>query len=113
MSGLPPRPPADTSRATGGSLIPLMLAIGVGMAAVVGLMFLTLGVFAYVVIAGALLFTVAAIQYVLWGHWLEKRVRREVEEEERIEREQAARNTAAISKIPGEERPGEVPRSAG
>jgi hypothetical protein len=86
-----------------------MMAIGVGLMAIVGLMFLTLGLFAYVILAGLLLFTVAAVQYVHWGHWLEKRVREEVEEEERLEREQSARDAVVgMSSHPGEKRSAEV-----
>ncbi len=108
MSGLPPRPPAEEPAAKGGSLIPIMMAVGVGLAAIVTLTFLTFGLFAYIILAGVVLFTVAAAQYVVWGHWLEKRVRAEVEEEERIEREQTARDALGMASLPGPKRSGEM-----
>jgi len=92
MSQRPIRPPAPEPPAEkGGSLLPIMLAVILAMAVTTALLFLTLGMFAYVIAAGLILFLVAGFHYLVWGRWLERVIRAQVEEEERVEREQSAR----------------------
>lgn len=95
MSGRPPRPPApEPPEGQRGSFLPIMLAMGGGFAVVVALLFLTLGLFAYVVVAGLLLFLVAAFHYLIWGRWLERVIRAQVEEEDRLEQQRQNEATA-------------------
>ncbi len=47
-----------------------MLAVLVGVAAYVGLTFLTLGFFGPVMIIAGLIFAMAAFHYLTWGWWL-------------------------------------------
>ncbi|MBL9124150.1 MAG: hypothetical protein JNG90_10995 [Planctomycetaceae bacterium] len=92
MSQRPIRPPAPELPAEKrGSLLPIMLAVILAMAVTTALLFLTLGMFAYVIAAGLILFLVAGFHYLVWGRWLERVILAQVEEEERVEREQSAR----------------------
>lgn len=91
MMERPTRPPAPDSQAEKrGSLLPILMAIGLALAAATALMFLTLGLFAYVIVAGLVLFFVAGFHYLVWGRWLERVIRAQVEEEDRLERQRAA-----------------------
>lgn len=78
----PPRPaaPAETRS---GSLVPLTLAGLLLVVVCAVLFFLTLGGFAIVVIVGTLAFSMAALHYLVWGWWLGKMIRDDVEAEER------------------------------
>ena len=94
MMERPTRPPAPDSQAEKrGSLLPILMAVGLALAAATALMFLTLGLFAYVIVAGLILFFVAGFHYLVWGRWLERVIRAQVDEEDRLERERAAKST--------------------
>ena len=60
----------------------VLAAVGVLLAVVV-LSFLTLNTFGFAVVVVAGIFAFAAVHYLVWGWWLSREIRREVEEEER------------------------------
>lgn len=65
-----------------GSWLSVLLACGAGVLICVALVFLTLGHFGPVVLIGAAVFAFGAFHYVVWGWWLGRIIRREVEAEE-------------------------------
>jgi len=85
----PPRP--EPPSAPQGSALPIILAAILALVIGAVLIVLTIGVFAYVMAAIAILFGVAALHYVVWGRWLMKSVRDEVEAEEQYAKSNAER----------------------
>ncbi len=71
VPGGPPRPR--------GSLLPVMVVLGFGLAVIVTLVALTglAGLYIILAISGVLGF--AALHYVLWGWWLTNKIRRDQE----------------------------------
>jgi uncharacterized membrane protein len=78
----PPRPEPPSPQK--GSAISIILAAILALVVGAVLIVLTIGVFANVMAAIAILFGVAALHYVVWGRWLMNSVRDEVEAEEAI-----------------------------
>lgn len=105
MMERPPRPPAPDSQVEKrGSVLPILMAVGVALVAATALMFLTLGLFAYVIVAGLILFLVAGFHYLVWGRWLERVIRAQVDEEDRAERDRAAQAAVKPVNSPVDER---------
>lgn len=78
------RPTADEQDSgKRGSYLSIMLAGVLAAAVFLGLFFLTLGAIGPMVVIGAGVFALAAFHYVVWGWWLSRMIRRDVEEEER------------------------------
>lgn len=79
----PPRPtsPPEEPR-RGGSWVPVLLTTVIAVAAMTGLIFLTLGQFGLVVLVGGGIFFVTLFHYLVWGWWLGAMIRREYEEAE-------------------------------
>lgn len=74
----PPEPPPRPK----GSLFPVLVVVGFGLAMTIGLVALTGAAGLFVVLALAGVFGFAALHYVLWGWWLAKRIREEQQAEE-------------------------------
>ncbi|HWB00023.1 MAG TPA: hypothetical protein VG713_16095 [Pirellulales bacterium] len=66
---------------------PIVLTVLVGIAIAAALVFLTLGVFAVVLAIAGGVFALAALHYLVWGQWLSRMIRDEVEAEEQRERD--------------------------
>jgi hypothetical protein len=73
----PPEQPKPRS-----SLLPVVLTIGVTLLICTALFFLTSGFFGLVIVMGGAIFAFAAVHYVLWGWWLSKMIRDEVDAED-------------------------------
>ncbi|HEX4129987.1 MAG TPA: hypothetical protein VHZ24_08080 [Pirellulales bacterium] len=65
---------------------PIVLAALVAMMASAALVFLTLGLFGVVLAIGGGVFALAALHYLVWGQWLSRIIRDEVEREENEQR---------------------------
>jgi hypothetical protein len=76
---VPPPPPArpEPTPPPSGSWLSLTLAAAAGLAAVIGLGFLTLGYCLPALVVGVILFGVVAFHYFVWGWWLGKIIRDE------------------------------------
>jgi hypothetical protein len=70
-----------------GSFLAIILAGSLGLAAVTGLVFITLGLFGPVLAIAGVIFGFAALHYVVWGWWLPRMIR----EEDEAERDAEAR----------------------
>lgn len=74
----PPEPPPRPK----GSLFPVLVVLGFGLAMTIGLVALTgaAGLFVVFALAGILGF--AALHYLLWGWWLAQKIREDEQAEE-------------------------------
>ena len=68
-----------------GSLLSIVLALTFAVLLSVGLVVVTMGVFGPVLVVFAGMVALAAFHYFVWGWWLSKAIRRQVEEEQRSE----------------------------
>jgi protein-S-isoprenylcysteine O-methyltransferase Ste14 len=75
-----PEPPSEKPRS---SLLPITLAVLLLVIICAALFFPTLGSFGIVLVIGCVVFGIAAMHYLLWGWWLGKMIRDDVEAEER------------------------------
>ena len=78
------RPAADDDSAPPrqGSYLSLILASLLALAVFLGLFFLTLGAVGPIVVIGGGVFALAAFHYVVWGWWLSRLIRQDVEDEQ-------------------------------
>ena len=67
------------------SWLSVFLAFLLGSAAFVAISFLTLGIFAPVLVIGGILFFIVGLHYCLWGWWLGSVIRQAESEEEEEE----------------------------
>lgn len=74
----PPEPTPPRS-----SYLSIVLAALLGMGVFAVLFFLTLGAVGPMLLIGGGVFALAAFHYIVWGWWLSKLIRDEVEEEQR------------------------------
>ena len=81
---VPPLPPEEQKPTR--SFLPIALALAVLLLVCTGLFFLSLGFFGVVLVMGGGVFAVAALHYIVWGWWLSKIIRDDVEAEEAEER---------------------------
>ena len=65
--------------------MPIVLAGLLLVVICAALFFLTLGSFGIVIVIGLVVFGIAAMHYFIWGWWLGKMIREDVEAEEREE----------------------------
>jgi hypothetical protein len=68
-----------------GSILSIILAGSLALAAVTGLVFITLGLFGPVLAIAGIIFGFAALHYVAWGWWLPRMIRDEDEAEQEAE----------------------------
>jgi hypothetical protein len=64
-----------------GSILSIILAGSLALAAVTGLVFITLGLFGPVLAVAGIIFGFAALHYVVWGWWLPRMIHEEDEAE--------------------------------
>ena len=76
---IPPEPPQPKQ----GSFVSIALALVLAAVLFTGLFFLTLGAVGPILVVAVCVFALAAFHYFVWGWWLSKAIRDEVEEEER------------------------------
>jgi hypothetical protein len=75
--------PDGSQPARGSSWLPIMLASLLAAVVCIVLFFLTLGGFGMVLAIGGGVFAFIGLHYVVWGWWLSRMIREEVEQEER------------------------------
>ncbi len=80
------RPPPPEPPAARGSALSIILAALLALVVGAVLIVLTIGFFANVMAAIAILFGVAALHYVVWGRWLSQSIREEAEADEQYNR---------------------------
>lgn len=82
---LPPLPPLTPPEPPkrGGSFVPILLASILAIIVCTVLFFLTLGGFIVVIVIGGAIFVVGAMHYVLWGWWLGRVIKEDVDAEEK------------------------------
>lgn len=81
-------PPEPTP--SGRSCLPITLAALLGFLVLVVLTLLTGGAFGFLAAVGAVVFCLALLHYLIWGWWLSKLIRREVEDDEERERRESS-----------------------
>lgn len=66
----PPNPSQPSNDWTLTYLLPIVLAVSLAVATVVGLCFVSMNYFLPVMIVGGVIFALTAFHYVVWGWWL-------------------------------------------